>query len=553
MKVRITLILMLLTAFFASAQDAKSEQNSIVPPEAYEWYPQYVTFLPKNQIDSVLQYAGTDIVPVKFELYKTDIIATPQLDSIVSLINKVDKDPRVKLAYVWVGGSASPDGQLSLNIDLAGKRGKALQSYLIRKTSLPSSLVRLENLGEDWYTITNAISKSSSPYKAQILKTIADYADLDQREMALKSLEGGRPWEWMKQNILPQFRNSRLVIVCSAEDIDLKAIEKVELKPIEPVKLPINQDLTSVDVELHVEVGDMDKAKQHKYIPPYVATVNSDSLPVRFVYHVEVGDTAKAKQHNYIPPYLSQEVVCLDNDSLPVRFVYHVEVGDTARAKQHKYIPPYVATVDSDSLPVRFVYHVVFDSVKQENTEVKTNAKWFLAAKTNLLWLAGTVANLGFEAQIADRWSIDVPVYYSPYDIKPYRKIRVLATQPELRYWFGAQPGEGHFMGLHGHIAGFNVAINDHGRYQDPESPLWGFGLGYGYALNFGKYKHWGLEFNIGVGFANYKYDEFYNLPNGQLRSTGEDWYWGVTRAGITLTYKWWIPRKSKINKAIVK
>lgn len=176
----------------------------------------------------------------------------------------------------------------------------------------------------------------------------------------------------------------------------------------------------------------------------------------------------------------------------------------------------------------------------------------FLGVKTNLLFLAGTIANVGFEYEFAPKWSVDLPIYYSPYDLSDTRKIRVLATQPEVRYWL-SKAGEGHYFGVHGHIAGFNVAINDHGRYQDPERPLWGFGLGYGYAINFGATKNWGLEFNLGLGFANYEYEAFYNRPNGQVFRTGEDWYWGVTRAGISLTYKWWKPRKSSVVNALIK
>lgn len=183
-----------------------------------------------------------------------------------------------------------------------------------------------------------------------------------------------------------------------------------------------------------------------------------------------------------------------------------------------------------------------------EPVEIETR---FIGVKTNLLFLAGTIANLGFEWEFAPRWSVDVPIYYSPYDLSDTRKIRVLATQPEVRYWL-TKAGEGHYFGAHGHIAGFNVAINDHARYQDPERPLWGFGLGYGYAINFGKTKNWGIEFNLGLGFANYEYEAFYNRPNGQVFKTGEDWYWGVTRAGISLTYKWWKPRKTAVVKAIV-
>ena len=172
----------------------------------------------------------------------------------------------------------------------------------------------------------------------------------------------------------------------------------------------------------------------------------------------------------------------------------------------------------------------------------------FIAAKTNLLVGAATVANLGFEIELGRKWSLDVPVYYSPYNITPTRKCRILATQPEVRFW-PAKAGSGHFIGLHGTVGFFNIAINDHGRYQDPDSPAWGCGLGYGYALNFGANKNWGLEFNIGLGVVKYKYDVYYNRENGQKFDFGEGWWWGPTRAGITLTYKWWWPRMPKTKE----
>ena len=172
----------------------------------------------------------------------------------------------------------------------------------------------------------------------------------------------------------------------------------------------------------------------------------------------------------------------------------------------------------------------------------------FIAAKTNLLVGAATVANLGFEIELGKKWSLDVPVYYSPYNITPTRKCRILATQPEVRFW-PAKAGSGHFIGLHGTVGFFNIAINDHGRYQDPDSPAWGCGLGYGYALNFGANKNWGLEFNIGLGVVKYKYDVYYNRENGQKFDSGEGWWWGPTRAGITLTYKWWWPRTPKTKE----
>ena len=103
---------------------------------------------------------------------------------------------------------------------------------------------------------------------------------------------------------------------------------------------------------------------------------------------------------------------------------------------------------------------------------------------------------------------------------------------------------EGHFFGLHTHVVGFNVSINDRGRYQDPNHALWGMGLSYGYAFSLGKAERWGVEFTVGAGFAEYSYDSYRNWENGPLFDSGSGHYWGITRAGINLSYKWFVPRK---------
>ena len=74
-------------------------------------------------------------------------------------------------------------------------------------------------------------------------------------------------------------------------------------------------------------------------------------------------------------------------------------------------------------------------------------------------------------------------------------------------------------------------------------------GVSYGYAFSWGKDNRWGIEFNIGVGFAEYDYDAYRNRRNGALFKSGSDVYWGVTRAGVNLSYKWSFARRNKKNR----
>lgn len=158
----------------------------------------------------------------------------------------------------------------------------------------------------------------------------------------------------------------------------------------------------------------------------------------------------------------------------------------------------------------------------------------YIALKTNLAAWVGTVLNASFEAQVGSRFSIDFPVMWCPWHIGDRRSVRTFALQPEARYWL-SRPGEGHFFGLHAHAAWFNVRWKDD-RYQDTGRPLLGAGLSYGYLLPLGG--RWSGEFTLGAGYANMRYDTYYNIDNGARIDTRTKNYWGITRVGVSLVYR---------------
>jgi hypothetical protein len=158
--------------------------------------------------------------------------------------------------------------------------------------------------------------------------------------------------------------------------------------------------------------------------------------------------------------------------------------------------------------------------------------------KTNAIEVAALIANLGVEFRLSERISLDVIGHYSPYDyFNRQRKIRILAIQPEVRYWWGEPLVRGHFIGLHAPVAGFNIQLNDHYRYQDPNHALWGVGISYGYAMPLGKSGRWGVEFTVGVGYLNIKYNTYEGVCNGKYLSTRRENYFGPTRLGINFSY----------------
>ena len=164
----------------------------------------------------------------------------------------------------------------------------------------------------------------------------------------------------------------------------------------------------------------------------------------------------------------------------------------------------------------------------------KVNNSRYIALKTNVPFDALAVQNLALEVQLHKHITIDFPIMWSISDIEREHAIRGIALQPEGRWWL-KKAGTGHFFGLHTHLAWFNAKWEDN-RYQTAKRPLAGAGISYGYKADLSA--HWEVEFNIVAGYANMKYDTFYNIENGAWLNTRIRHYWGITRAGLSLVYR---------------
>lgn len=157
------------------------------------------------------------------------------------------------------------------------------------------------------------------------------------------------------------------------------------------------------------------------------------------------------------------------------------------------------------------------------------------AIKSNALYLAAGVTNIGGEYAFHPHWSVDLPLVYSPYTIARRYRMRFLYIQPEARYWLD-RPMKGHFFGVHLHAGVFNVSLDDKNRYQS-EKGFHGGGISYGYAMPLSR--RWSMEFTVGVGYAFTKYCTYYNVPNGIRYEKDLPYhYWGITKLGLNFVYR---------------
>lgn len=172
--------------------------------------------------------------------------------------------------------------------------------------------------------------------------------------------------------------------------------------------------------------------------------------------------------------------------------------------------------------------------VADNRTTVTWQSERYVALKTNLAAWAGTIMNVAVDVQVGKHVSLELPLLWCPWHVSDRHAVRTFTIQPEVRYWL-SKPGKGHFFGLHAHVGWFNVKWNDN-RYQDTDRPMLGAGISYGYLLPLSS--HWGAEFTLGAGYANMRYDTYYNIENGVRFDMQTKNYWGITRVGISLVYR---------------
>ena len=170
-----------------------------------------------------------------------------------------------------------------------------------------------------------------------------------------------------------------------------------------------------------------------------------------------------------------------------------------------------------------------------------------IAVKTNLVYDALLTVNLGAEAKIAPRWSVDLSGNFNAWTLDQGKKWKHWMVQPEARYWF-CDAMAGHFVAAHALGGQYNVGHVDMGslnflgtnlkNLKDHRYQGWYGGLGVAYGYSWILSRHFNIEAELGVGWIYTKFDTFECAGCGRRVNTGRSHnYVGPTKAAINLVY----------------
>lgn len=294
-----------------------------------------------------------------------------------------------------------------------------------------------------------------------------------------------------------------------------------ELQPARTVKFEsLNTDIDRVLAQI-VAGTEMRYEQQGGYIIFYRPTEQQPTKPVRPV----VSNTSALGD-----VYTPSDLTALDGRS------------------RRRPLPPPVIRIAEETV-------VVADTMRSANEEnfssrIVPPASYLPAKqpmwslKTNILYAAGTFTpNLAVEVGLGRRTTLEVAGSYNGWglngSLEDNKKWAHWYIRPEFRYWL-CERFNGHFFGVNASYVKYNVGtvevpllFKKENRYEGDGFTV---GLTYGYQLMLAK--RWGLEFNVGVGYARLKYDRYpcascnYDPVKDETKN-----YFGPTRAGVTLTF----------------
>ena len=170
----------------------------------------------------------------------------------------------------------------------------------------------------------------------------------------------------------------------------------------------------------------------------------------------------------------------------------------------------------------------------------------YLAAKTNLLYDAAHVPNVGLELSLGQGWSVGGNWMYAHWSNDArHRYWQIYGGELEVRRYFGSlaaeKPLQGHHVGLYAQAVTYDFETGGKGYLSDF---AYGVGLEYGYSLPVAKRLN--IDFGIGIGYSGGKYKSYY--PDAgcyvYIETKRRHWF-GPTRAEVALV---WLLGRGNVN-----
>ena len=185
----------------------QSDDQFIPVPDAYKRVISYTQEATVNYSVNASGVRGSELRDTDWQELKTLIKMAASADS-------------VTLTGVNIESYASPEGEITLNEDLAsdraGSAAKAMANELKRsKIATNDAFYNEAPKGEDWNGFKSLMRASSIADKDLILRVLEMYSDKNKREEEIRNI--AKTYKEIEKDILPELRRSQMVVSYDVE------------------------------------------------------------------------------------------------------------------------------------------------------------------------------------------------------------------------------------------------------------------------------------------------------------------------------------------------
>ena len=474
-------------------------------------------------------------VKIYFRVAKTTIDENyknngESLNKFAEIINACKDDKSARIGVISIESSTSPEGTKQINDRIATLRAQAITDWLMAKTSV-ELVCRTGATRTDWpYLISEIESRNDVPYKEDvlnILRNVPEFEEVDgqvvsRRLIELKSLHNSEPYDWLFSNIFPDMRYA-----AASTTLKWELRKTLTFTSESTLNFPYVGGNGAVKFEKSVADG-------------VVPTVACDAEWISSIKATESGLDFVVVEN---PAHESRtNTITLDYGGSK----YIVTVNQEPAPKPEPVPTPAPAPV-----------------VEPEPTPApapEEKKPFYMAIKTNMLYDAIAVPNLGVEFHLGKRFSLMANYTHAWWnnDAKNFYW-RYYGAEASFRWWFGkssrVKPLQGHHVGVNYQIMTYDFQLGNKGILAGKpggtliDRPTHTVALEYGYSLPVARRLN--IDFVIGAGYNWGIFDEYIPIDGHYVwQSTKRRQYFGPTKLEISLV--WLIGRgnyNEKYNK----
>lgn len=470
---------------------------------------------------------------------------------------------------------ASPDGANSSNERLARLRADSMESYVLRHTAIPASMVEKHAEGIAWEQLRELVAASDEvPCRDEVLE-ILDNTPLwifddagrivDGRKRQLMALRGGVPYNYMLRHLFPVLRSSAAASLYTkdygkaareAAEAAKSAAESAEAAARAAALSAGSAETAAAEAarlagELESLAANLDPAM----VGGAATAALSAASEARAASRTASEAAAKARTAAAAAAAAADEAVAAERRSDSEDAAH--AAGDAeaaartaaeaeAEARAAEAAARAAAEIAREAAARVAAADAALRGAAAESTTEPAAAPdplHRLAVKTNLIYDVALMPSLEVEYRIDDRWSVALEGDLAWWRNSPKHKFyQVAAIVPEGRYWFSTRkPWHGHYVGLF--AGGTWYDLENGGTGYRGEAFLTGISYGYMWPVS----RSLSFEAGIGIGYAYAKYEKYRPQDGHYLyQQTNRTNYFGPLKLKLALVWRLWDKNKEK-------